>query len=63
MAQGSKYWVFVLGFALGGYSTGLTKYATILSTALAVLQEVLQGHCIFFQLGIAAGVFIKLTRL
>jgi len=58
-----KYWLFVLGFALGAYSGGLTKYAVAFSAIIGVIQEVLQQYCVFLQAGVLAGVFVRMTRL
>ncbi len=63
VVQGWKYWLFVLGFALGACSTGLTKYAVAFSAIIGVIQEVLQQYCVFLQAGVLAGVFVRMTRL
>ncbi len=63
IVQGWKYWLFVLGFALGAYSTGLTKYAVVLSAAVGFIEQVLQQYFVFMQAGILAGVFVRMARL
>ena len=63
IAHGCEYWLFVLGFALGAYSVKLTKYAIVMSAVLGVFQEVLQQYFLYLQVGVMAGLFVRMTRV
>jgi len=63
IVRGCEYWLFVLGFALGAYSVRLTKYAVVLSAVLGVFQGVLQQYFLYLQVGVMAGLFVRMTRL
>jgi len=54
-----KYWLFVVGFAVGAYLKSIPKYAAVVSFLFGVVEGTLQSYFIFLQVGILSGILAR----